>query len=479
MTEPTEGQMPEQASAIPTKQFFVSMLTRDIRLEDAILDLVDNCLDGALRSADGTEVDYSKHFVEISFSTENFSIKDDCGGIPRDIAKNYAFKMGRDSGDERDSESETIGMYGIGMKRAIFKMGREALVTTRHGDDTYEVEISSQWLDAKGWEPLPITEPSLDASPLNDPGTRIYVSSLYPGVARIFDNESFQNDLCTAISEHFTSFLQRGLKILVNGQLTHPVRVEVLVSPREDGPAPFVFQQTIDDVLVSITVGLNTGRGLIGDEDDATEFESDRSSATAGWTVFCNDRAVIVGDKSRLTGWGDGIPLYHPQFAIITGVIEFKSKRAEKLPVTTTKRALDTSSNVWLQSYPKMKEGMRVWISYTNKWKNRPLSDQSVYWKDARPLALGSVVDAIATRPNARRTDGRIEFNPQKHPGSSFPEPEGLNPSSRRIIFSRPIEEIRLVSKALFDSSDEKPGIVGEKCFELICQNVQQQQEEE
>ena len=47
MTEPTEGQMPEQASAIPTKQFFVSMLTRDIRLEDAILDLVDNCLDGA------------------------------------------------------------------------------------------------------------------------------------------------------------------------------------------------------------------------------------------------------------------------------------------------------------------------------------------------------------------------------------------------------------------------------------------------
>ena len=37
----------DTAAAIPTKQFFVSMLTRDISLADAILDLIDNCLDGA------------------------------------------------------------------------------------------------------------------------------------------------------------------------------------------------------------------------------------------------------------------------------------------------------------------------------------------------------------------------------------------------------------------------------------------------
>jgi hypothetical protein len=49
----TEGMVPEQAVAAPTKQFFVSMLTRDISLEDAILDLIDNCLDGALRIAKG------------------------------------------------------------------------------------------------------------------------------------------------------------------------------------------------------------------------------------------------------------------------------------------------------------------------------------------------------------------------------------------------------------------------------------------
>ncbi len=253
----------------------------------------------------------------------------------------------------------------------------------------------------------------------------------------------------------------------LNGKPVEPVLVEVLVSPREDGPAPFVFQKTIDDVLVSITVGLNSGRSLGDDDDDDPGFERDRSSATAGWTVLCNDRAVIVGDKGRLTGWGDGIPLYHPQFSIITGIIEFRSKRADKLPVTTTKRALDTSSNVWLESLVKMKEGMRIWISYTNQWKNHPRSDQSIHWEDARPLSLSKAIESVALRHMAKKTEAQIEFNPQK--AKALPMPKDKTPSSRRIVFSRPIEEVRLVSKMLFDDDDDvKPGIIGEECFEIV-----------
>src|SRR5207244_2519970 len=98
----------DKADASPTKQFFVSMLTRDITLADAILDLVDNCLDGAMRLADGKYVNYAKHFVRIALTNDYFLIEDNCGGIPRAVAKNYAFKMGREPDDERDSETETI-----------------------------------------------------------------------------------------------------------------------------------------------------------------------------------------------------------------------------------------------------------------------------------------------------------------------------------------------------------------------------------
>ncbi|MCP5286403.1 MAG: ATP-binding protein [Burkholderiaceae bacterium] len=469
MTKPST----DTAQASPTKQFFVSMLTRDISLADAILDLLDNCLDGAMRLANGNDVDYAKHFVNIEIAEDHFSIADNCGGIPRDVAKNYAFKMGREPDDERDSDAETIGMYGVGMKRAIFKMGRNALVRTRHGVDSFEVPITSQWLEAKNWDPLPINEPTEAKEHLDGAGTTIFVTELYEGVSRHFANQAFENEVRTAIAEHFTMFIQWGLKVQLNGKPVEPVRVEVLVSTEEDRPAPYIFQKTIDDVLVSITVGLNTGRGLGEDDEDEVGFERDRSSATAGWTVLCNDRAVIVGDKGLLTGWGDGIPLYHPQFAIITGIIEFRSKRADKLPVTTTKRALDTSSNVWLESRVKMKEGMRIWISYTNHWKNHPRSDQSTHWESARPMALHRAIEAVATRKLTKTTGDAVEFNPQK--AKVLPEPEDKKPSSRKIVFSRPAEEVRLVSKLLFDDQDAKPGIVGETCFEIQLTKAKKQ----
>ena len=469
-----------EAKAIPTKQFFVSMLTRDISLADAILDLVDNCLDGALRLADNGNVDYSQHFVNIILDGAFFSIEDNCGGIPRTVARNYAFKMGREPDDERDVDNETIGMYGVGMKRAIFKMGRDAKVNTRYEDDAFQVPITADWLDNKDWDPLPIVDAD-DDSKLDQPGTLIRVENLYAGVARHFANDSFKNELRTALSEHFTMFLQRGLSISVNGDPVTPVHVEVLVSEDADGPAPYVFQTVIDEVTVSITVGLNTSRGLVTDDEDSSEFERDRSAATAGWTVFCNDRAVIVGDKSRLTGWGDGIPLYHYQFSIITGIIEFRSNNADKLPVTTTKRALDTSSDVWLQSIVKMKEGMRIWITYTNAWKNHPRSEQSEHWESAKPLPLRSTIETVSQREKSKKRDGVVEYNPQKQKENpkAFPLPPTKRPSSRRIVFSRPQEEIKTVSKSLFDSYDEKPGIVGEKCFELVLMEIEKKEEAE
>lgn len=112
------------AHCSPTKDFFINMLTRDIDLNDAILDLLDNCLDGAIRSikSDTTqdvEKKYSGFHADITINNKFFKIQDNCGGISRDIAENYAFRMGRDG--KRDN-LPTIGIYGIGMKRAIFKI---------------------------------------------------------------------------------------------------------------------------------------------------------------------------------------------------------------------------------------------------------------------------------------------------------------------------------------------------------------------
>ena len=125
------------------------MLTRDIDLEDAILDLLDNCLDGVARSQkkDPDDIDYNGYWVKIEFDKSSFVIHDNCGGIPSDSAE-YAFRMGRPA-DAPQENLATVGVYGIGMKRSIFKIGRHCNITTNHSDtDSFSVEIDEDWLNS-------------------------------------------------------------------------------------------------------------------------------------------------------------------------------------------------------------------------------------------------------------------------------------------------------------------------------------------
>ena len=75
----TEGTT-QKAIANPTKEFFVTMITRDITLEDCILDLIDNSVDGAWRGAGSRpiglaeEADLSKYSISINISPESFRI---------------------------------------------------------------------------------------------------------------------------------------------------------------------------------------------------------------------------------------------------------------------------------------------------------------------------------------------------------------------------------------------------------------------
>src|SRR5947208_16112144 len=92
----------EPVNASPVKSFFVHMLTRDIRLEDAILDLLDNSVDGILRSkasraSSAKKTPYAGFWADIEFKRDSFTISDNCGGIPWSL-HDYAFRMGRMAG---------------------------------------------------------------------------------------------------------------------------------------------------------------------------------------------------------------------------------------------------------------------------------------------------------------------------------------------------------------------------------------------
>ena len=167
----------EKIGAFPAKRFFVDMLTRDIELQDAILDLLDNCLDGALRSVSENpdnrdrERIYEGFEAKINFDDHSFTIEDNCGGISGKLATDYAFRLGRPN-DREGEKIPTIGIYGIGMKRAIFKMGTASEVLSKTKDEQFKVAITPEWIsDDDKWE-LELERTNVD---LNHPGVKISV----------------------------------------------------------------------------------------------------------------------------------------------------------------------------------------------------------------------------------------------------------------------------------------------------------------
>ena len=205
---------PTIVDAAPTKAFFVDIITRDIQLDKAIQDLVDNCVDGAKRLRPGG--DYSGLWVRINLSAESFKISDNCGGIPLDIARRYAFKFGRASGFSRTPFS--VGQFGVGMKRALFKMGDHFVVQSVEPASKFEIVVDvPKWASEPSWD---FRLSGLEEAPNapEDTGTTITVTELDQGVAVTFASETFQSSLRQQIRITQQQFMRQGLQVFFQDQ---------------------------------------------------------------------------------------------------------------------------------------------------------------------------------------------------------------------------------------------------------------------
>jgi len=291
----------------PTKRFFVEMLPRDIELDDAILDLVDNSVDGAMRRAirENTPAEhrYLDMWCQIEMDGEHFRIDDNCGGIP-DTHFDAAFQLGRPLID-LDDNVPTIGVYGIGMKRAIFKMGRSGVVESRFHSHRRRVGYPVGWFENEGWE-LDVSEIEQDERP---EGVTITVENLLPDVAARFRQEAAVNELRSKLGRHFAYIMLLGFRISLNGVDVSPQNV-ALKSETDGNIVPFAYSATIGEVEVNVSIGIFRRLAKESEIQDETDVEKARSvrehgaSQTAGVTVICNDRVVLTADTSAITGWG-------------------------------------------------------------------------------------------------------------------------------------------------------------------------------
>lgn len=462
----------------PTKDFFVRMLTRDIELQDALLDLLDNCVDGIIRAGTKAAPDdpepYSGFKATITMAPDHFIIEDNCGGIPIEVAKKYAFAIGRPPAAGTTGHGATVGMYGIGMKRAIFKLGTEALVESRH-DTGFIVEFTPDWMHDDSWEELPMYELADDQ--LVEKGTRIVIYQLNEEAMSSFSDSDWIGDFRRTIARHYSLIIAKGFSVTVGspddisaGIPPIPAEQFKLIQTASSGTddariAPYVYAGKLGDVDVEIFAGLY--RELLTENEAEEEEETRGTTDDAGWTVACNDRIVIWKDRTRLTGWGEAtVPNYHGQFIAITGIVLLRCDDPKKLPLTTTKRGIDAASNVYSEAKDLMRDATKNLTSFTNKWKKFPQKLEEIY-KATEYIGLATLRSLPTTlhMTASRKIGGIKKYEPK------YPEPE-QEKTSARVSFVALKADVATLARHFFDDIKVKPGAVGEAAFNHALKTV-------
>ena len=347
-----------EVQVLPTKALFVDMLTRDLMLDRAVLDLVDNSIDGARRLRPGPESDLSGLRIAITVGKGGFSIDDNCGGIGLELARTYAFRIGRSK--SRPRTPNAIGEFGVGMKRALFKFGHEFTVTSKTIHDRFEltVDVDAWEADDANWNfHFDSFEDGLQLSQ-QDTGTLVSVSQLRDNVAETFDLLTFRNNLAREIARGQQEYLDRGLLITFN-DVSCPSSPWTLLSGGELSPVSQMNTIKVGDeeVYTRIFAGISTPNPKL-----------------AGWYIFCNGRMVLEANQSDVTGWGRlaedeavAAPKYHNQFARFRGYAFFDSANAGLLPWNTTKTGVDEDAALYRSTLLEMVECMRTVLEFLRR----------------------------------------------------------------------------------------------------------------
>jgi hypothetical protein len=281
--------------------------------------------------------------IRVSVSGSDIEVSDNCGGIGLDEVQD-AFRIGKTI----DSGHSILGVYGIGLKRALFKIGKHFQMHSSTAKNAFSLDLDvALWAKSDSWDiPLAL------AKRMSRPGTAIKISKLTEETALRTEDRTFHKKLHDFIARSYCLLLGRYVQVSLDGREVLPLDIP-LAQSAAIRPARETFQS--GDVQVTLIAGLSSrSRGSWNIE-------------RAGWYVFCNGRAVLFADKSDLSGWGLVAPQFVSKFRGFVGAAFFFSKNPEALPWTTTKRGLNREALVFQEARNRMAAISRPILTFLNR----------------------------------------------------------------------------------------------------------------
>lgn len=326
----------------PDKGDIYTAIKADVDVEEAFLELGDNVIDNWERVSNKTDPLKMEIFRRTTDDgEEEVVVRDNSGGVERDEL-DMLFGLGKSAKDDIDG---SVGAYGVGMKKAILRLGDEATVATRHkgAPEGYGFTIDLDWLDEETWE------------------RPVEGHEVPPGVTEIrlrqlnFNPSSKFDDLKETLAATYEIFLGGGPRPDVQDyDFELRVENETLSAdgnvnwsyPPFDGLHPRQFRDIeLDSQAASEPVKLHVTVGLL-QTADVNE---------SGTDVFIQNRKVHSGAKDEQGGFGVDHRLgqfedsRHKRLKII---VELETDGdARDLPWSSSKNTLDIDSPIAQQAF--------------------------------------------------------------------------------------------------------------------------------
>lgn len=394
----------EPVSALPTKRLYFSIIV-DYDLNKALCELIDNVLDIWIGLGRKRTVTVN---VAIDVDQKTIQVEDDAGGLDKEdlslvVAPGHTLASGSDP---------SIGIFGVGSKRAVVALARDVRIRTRGSDapSTFLVEFDETWIDgSEDWE-LPCYRVDNIA-----PGTtQIELSRL-----RVPVNQEVVDNLTKHLGLVYSEFLGTGrFRVLLNGKPVEPVRFDDW--SYLPGFAPIDYKGRIvtpesDSVRVRLRAGLMR-----------------HSSPTGEWGVYfyCNDRFIVGAVKDSSVGFVTG-PLGQPSadLSLLRAELWLEGP-SRTMPWNSTKSGIHQDHRVFAS--------LRDWLAKTLKdWASLSRRLQGEWTERVTPFDSGVIVAKEITSFDA--------------PGRSYLPPL---PRARRGVDER----VRHANETV---TDEKPWVTG------------------
>ncbi|MFZ5748732.1 MAG: ATP-binding protein [Pseudomonadota bacterium] len=332
-------------------------------------DLVDNSIDAARnellkRSAPavderGLPSSYAGFHIDIELTGTSVLVRDNCSGMEREDLSYRAFRTGAKS-----QHPFGIGHFGVGLKRAIFKLGTAVSLETDNGVDNFDFEFTEQAVLAAGDEPL-LAERRPSS---RKKGNALRIGGLRSDVAVDFDSSIWMERLADGLRIRYGIFTRKGLSISLNGK-----RIPMFgpaVRDRDVGPVKYATQimRTEKGVRIFAEAGLHEDYRIKDLEADYDKNRHVEISKEQGWYVVCNDRIILVADRTTRTGWTTG---WHQEYAGFLGWVHYVAADPELLPWDSKKSGINESSEAHRESVAWLKAIADDFRAQKNKLRDR------------------------------------------------------------------------------------------------------------